>query len=161
MEVVNIINKRVFNGSKQKELTDLWKLVDSDMTLCTFILTRGDRKNKPCNKPCNKSSVNGKCSIHSETKSVNHKPMVKKEPCMMFIRNGPNSGTRCKKIDCILHQPIRVKKVNDYYIIKDTNLLFDLKEQVIIGYMKNDQFLFEYNKDVEMGCIQYDLEYKK
>ena len=157
MEIIHIINQRFFNGSKTNELIDLWKLVYSEMTPCTFILTRGDRKNKPCNK----QSQNGKCTLHSETKKVKPQPIVKKEPCMMFVRNGPRTGTRCKQIDCMLHQPIRVKKVNDYYIIKDTNLLFDLNEQLIIGYMKKDQFLFEYSKDVENGCIKYDLEYKK
>jgi hypothetical protein len=80
---------------------------------------------------------------------------------MFFVRHVPQKNTRCKKIDCVLHQPIRVQLIKNQYVIKDTNLLFDLTEQVIIGYMKEDQLYFEMNEEVKKGCIHYDLEYKK
>lgn len=142
--------------SKQKPLTDLWKRVKSDMIPCTYVLTKGERKDKPCNKP----SQHGKCTLHSD-KKVKPQLVPKKEPCMMFLRHGPQKNTRCKKIDCLLHQPIRVKLIKTHYVIKDTNLLFDLTEQVIIGYLKEDQFYFESNEEVKKGCIHYDVEYKK
>lgn len=213
---IQLLDNTFFNSTKKNELINLFDTTQKEsINRCSYIITRGDKKNQSCGKPCNDtfcSSHKSKQKMDTEVKKIEHNIMAKKleNKCTTVLKNGKNKGTPCGKpcIDkycsthdikqaqiqklaqkqrpvelcgmiikhgndkgtickhfldinnsCIIHPTLRVSKYKNFFIIKDTNVIFDDEAQCVIGYKHGTDIVMEENKEVVLVCKQYDLEY--
>ena len=140
------------------------KVKDKAKETCKMILKTGVNKGKECGKKTNGMY----CSIHDkkEDKEKIDKEKKSKKKCHVETKqNGEDSicGRDCEpgKETCSQHETIRVKKFGNRYIIKGTNVLFDIETKNVIGYVKDDECIFKKNDEVQQVCEQYHIEYEE
>ena len=160
-QLEKVVKEKVAKEKVAKEKVAKEKVVPKT---CISLLTSGKNKGKPCGKKCIGDAET--CSSHDK------KPLVKKNDktsnkCPIIVKHGVHAGTRCcnplenGSDSCSLHQTIRIRRSGSYFIVKNTNVLFDYDTQTIIGYKKEDAYIMEENEEVRTVCTRYDLEFIK
>jgi hypothetical protein len=96
-------------------------------------------------------------------KATKEKKETSGEPCPNVLKTGDRIGTVCGNTSksCPHHKPIHIRKAGDWSVLTGTNVLFDKKKQVVIGYLLDEKQVFEENDEVRSVCITYDLLYLK
>jgi len=119
---------------------------------CKILLQAGPRKHKECDMPI---VNNQRCKSHQEV-----------QMCQVS-----NCTSTTKHTLCIKHEkdrknqerdkiPIpRIRKYGDYYIIVNTDILFQPSYNAIIGYKSGDEIYFKKNKSVEEACDFYHVKF--
>ena len=55
---------------------------------------------------------------------------------------------------------LRIKRDGENYLIKGTNVMFDMTTQTIIGYKKDGSYILEENDETKEACASYKLKFK-
>ena len=102
-------------------------------------------------------------AIPKKEKVMKEKKETVGEPCPNIVKTGDRIGTVCGNTtkSCPHHQPIHIRKSGDWSVLTGTNVLFDKKKQVVIGYLADEKQVFEENDEVRKVCSTYDLLYAK
>jgi hypothetical protein len=164
---------------KQKKQEDREK-----KTLCNFVLKSGDNIGKECGRVCAEDKI--LCAVHIRSTEADKKKQEtttkkeKKEPvyCTGMLKN--NAACTNKAVDgtttCKMHtkesvkkdandapenKTLRLKRDGERYLVKGTNVLFDITRQCIIGYKKDEQYIFEENNETKEICHSYALPFEK
>jgi hypothetical protein len=84
--------------------------------------------------------------------------------CGTELKYGPNKGQACNKScqkgtdACGDHQPIKIKRIGEHYIIKGTNVLFNMDNETAWGYIDKEQKINRFkNDEVTRVCEQYNI----
>jgi len=153
-------------------------------TLCTFALKSGDNIGKECGRICTDGNI--MCAVHIRSTEADKKKnetvkKEKKEPvfCTGMLKNNAactnkavEGTTTCKmhKVkkennetgkDAPENKTLRLKRDGERYLVKGTNVLFDMTRQCIIGYKKDDEYIFEENAETKEICHSYALPFEK
>jgi hypothetical protein len=104
-----------------------------------------------------------KTTKEKKEKATKDKKETSGEPCPNVLKTGDQIGTVCGNTtkSCPHHKPIHIRKSGDWSVLTGTNVLFDKKKQVVIGYLLDEKQVFEENDEVRAVCITYDLLYAK
>jgi len=140
------------NETNSEEQSETDKKEDKKEETCKMVLKTGVNKGKTCGK----KSVGMYCTIHDK------KEVKKEKTCNVEISNtGEPCGKACEsgKETCSIHETIRVKKFGNYYIIKDTNVLFNLETKSAIGYVNDGDCVFKQNEHVKQVCERFHIEF--
>lgn len=154
---------------------------------CTFELTHGVRKGKPCSKPAESDSL---CELHKEP------PVL----CPILLQSGAKKHKACHKICakgqtscqtheglkmcpekdctkttvsnlCLFHQKELERKKNrekpkiqirfsaPYFILKNTNIVIDPSLNVILGILDQDTLKPECTPEVQHACKTFQLRF--
>jgi len=125
---------------------------------CTATMASGAKKGQTCQKPCLPGQT--KCAQHGKT-VVEQKPLPR---CPAYWKTGPNEGSLCGvpvvfgKTTCAIHDAIRVRRQGDYFIVKNTSVLFDIVQQAVIGYW-GDRPIFQENEETKAFSHQFDIPF--
>lgn len=148
---------------------------DKEKKHCEFLLKTGANKGNQCGKK--KSDDCEWCPIHMKSKQAEKKKEEKKqEPeekitfCQAQLKNGSsctnktNGETLCKthaksKPEEDTKQ-LRVKRDGERYLIKGTNVMFDLTRQCIIGFKRGEEYVLEENEETKEMCERYKLSFE-
>ncbi len=151
---------------------------------CQVELKSGAKKGQPCGKKCAASST--MCAIHSKSnpevpENDNKSPPTDETKqikfCNGFLKNGTACTSKATVGDtCKIHakepkseqehkddkpkNTLRVKRDGDYYIIKETNVMFDMTRQCIIGYKNGTEYVFSENEETQKVGTLYKLSFQ-
>ena len=145
---------------------------DDSKETCGFLLKSGEKKGNPCGKV--RCEGNEWCAIHTKSKAADKKKDEKEQEKVTFCKATLKNGLSCDSKSngeqfCKTHaktenkekdRTLRVKRDGEYYLIKGTNVMFDMAHQCIIGYKRDNDYIFEENKETVEMCKQYDLSFK-
>ena len=154
---------------------------------CTFELTHGARKGKPCLKPAGSDSL---CELHKEppvlcpillqTGAKQHKACNKicakgKTSCPAHEGIRMCSEKECTKTTvsslCLFHQKEMERKKNrekpkvhirfsaPYFILKNTNIVIDPSLNVILGILEQDILNPVCTPEVQHACKTFQLRF--
>jgi hypothetical protein len=86
--------------------------------------------------------------------------------CCTELKHGSNKGQACNKScqkgtdACADHQPIKIKRIGEHFIIKGTNVLFDMDNETAWGFIDSEQKINRgKNNEVERVCEQYNITF--
>jgi argonaute-like protein implicated in RNA metabolism and viral defense len=121
---------------------------------CPILLQSGVNKHKPCNKPCK----NETCKSHQHAKMCSIKQCKKtSEPNTVLCINH-RKEEQLKKIN---ETPkIILRYYNFYYLIHNTQVVFDPIHNVSIGYITKDGICYERNDEVNVVCRKFNVTFK-
>ena len=88
---------------------------------------------------------------------IKYKIIVDKEP--EYIPNEEPSIIEC--VEPKEQDDLEIIKVGDYFIIKDTNVVIDIEQYVILGYLSNQLLQREQNEEVCAISKQYDIPFSQ
>ena len=154
---------------------------------CTFELTHGARKGKPCGKPAESDSL---CELHKEppvlcpillqSGSKKHKPCHKQCVKGQTVCSSHEGIKMCSEKDCtktsvsgvcLFHQKELERKKNrekpivhirfsaPYFIIRNTNIVIDPSLNVILGILDQDLLKPECTPEVQQACKTFQLRF--
>ena len=124
-------------------------------------------ESKPIVKTNSKSTpkTNSKSTLKTNSKAITNKP------CPFIMKNGKRKFLPCKEllVDdlCPIHKPIHIKKWKgtSYYVLSNTNIIFDPDNQLIIGHRKKSGNGFEFvplhieeTIEIKKKRIELDIE---
>lgn len=96
--------------------------------------------------------------------NVPEKKTKEKKMCCIELKYGPNKGQACNKScskgsdACPDHQPIKIKRIGEHYIIKGTNVLYNIDKETAWGHIDKDQKINRFkNDEVARVCEQYNI----
>jgi hypothetical protein len=159
-----------------KESDETSEETDKETKHCEFLLKTGANKGNMCGKK--KSDDCEWCPIHMKSKQAEKKKEEKKqEPeekitfCQAQLKNGSsctnktNGETFCKthiksKPEEDTKHTLRVKRDGERYLIKGSNVMFDLTRQCIIGFKRGDEYVLEENDETKEMCERYKLSFE-
>ena len=149
---------------------------DKPVSVCKVIIKSGKRKGESCDKKC--VAEKDVCLLHSKEKKekVVEKVVEKEQPkekktkekkmCCTELKHGSNKGQACNKScqkgtdACADHQPIKIKRIGEHFIIKGTNVLFDMDNETAWGFIDSEQKINRgKNNEVERVCEQYNITF--
>jgi hypothetical protein len=146
---------------------------------CEFPLKSGANKGKPCGKV--RSDGCEWCSIHTKSKAAEKKKEEEEEPeekitfCQAKLKNGSSCTSKSNGEQfCKTHtksqaktnheedskHTLRVKRDGERYLIKGTNVMFDMTTQCIIGFKRGDDYVLEENEETKEMCERYKLSFE-
>ena len=86
--------------------------------------------------------------------------------CCVELKHGSNKGQACNKScqkgtdACADHQPIKIKRIGEHFIIKGTNVLFDMANETAWGFIDSEQKINRgKNDEVARVCEQYNITF--
>jgi hypothetical protein len=93
-------------------------------------------------------------------------PKEKVKMCGTELKYGPNAGQACNKScqkgtdACSEHQPIKIKRIGEHYIIKGTNVLFNMDNETAWGFIDSEKKIIRgKNEEVSRVCEQYNITF--
>lgn len=104
---------------------------DTENKICKGTLKNG----MACSK---KVSEGDMCKIHMKEKEKEKEPVVDEKDKLT----------------------LRIKRDGENYLIKGTNVMFDMTTQTIIGYKKDGSYILEENDETKEACASYKLKFK-
>ena len=126
-------------------------------------------ESKPIVKTNSKSTLktNSKSTLKTNSKST----LKTNKPCPFIMKNGKRKFLPCKEllVDdlCPIHKPIHIKKWKgtSYYVLSNTDIIFDPDNQLIIGHRKKSGNGFEFvplhieeTIEIKKKRIELDIE---
>jgi hypothetical protein len=105
--------------------------------------------------------------LSEEKQKKEKKPKQEKvKMCGTELKYGPNKGQACnnscqKGTDaCGDHQPIKIKRIGEHYIIKGTNVLFNMDNETAWGFIDSEKKIIRgKNEEVSRVCEQYNITF--
>jgi len=101
-----------------------------------------------------------------EKEQPKEKKTKEKKMCCVELKHGSNKGQACNKScqkgtdACADHQPIKIKRIGEHFIIKGTNVLFDMANETAWGFIDKEQKINRgKNDEVERVCEQYNITF--
>lgn len=168
IETVNEIVDKVdmINTVDKVDLNNTVDMINTIVTKENKPSTAKPAKEKPVkDKPAKEKPVKEKPVKDKPVKEKKEKQekQVNTEPCKCVFKTGERIGQVCGDTtkSCPHQKPIHIRKCDEWSVLTGTNVLFDKKRQVIIGYNQDDKKVFEENDEVRSVCITYDLAFSK
>jgi hypothetical protein len=158
---IQLIDKTFFHSTKKSELCTLFDTINTKnpINACSYIMTRGTKKNQCCGKPCI-NTFSTFCSSHTSkqmdtgVKKIKDSIMPKKleHTCTTILKNGKNKGKPCGKACedkyCSTHDSTSVKSMKPVPKSKTTELC-----GMIIKHGKDKGSLCTHVLDSNQSCI--------
>ncbi len=101
-----------------------------------------------------------------EKEQPKEKKTKEKKLCCVELKHGSNKGQACNKScqkgtdACADHQPIKIKRIGEHFIIKGTNVLFDMANEKAWGFIDSEQKINRgKNEEVSRVCEQYNITF--
>lgn len=145
------ISVLLHNPSIVTELETLWKSLDT----CSIILQSGTRKGQKCGRPCIKDKIT--CFTHHTLHMCSYKDCNRK--CNITDTICEYHKKEEKRIELKNKPYPMIRWIDPYYVIRGTNIIIDIPNQVIRGYKKELQCIAEETEEIKKACAYYQLRF--
>jgi hypothetical protein len=142
----------VLHSKDKKEKDDSKTIVEKDTEK-----EKVTEKQQPTEQPKEKAT---------EKPQPKEKKTKEKKMCCVELKHGSNKGQACNKScqkgtdACADHQPIKIKRIGEHFIIKGTNVLFDMANETAWGFIDSEQKINRgKNEEVARVCEQYNITF--
>jgi len=150
-QFIELLTIKIGDFTKKSELQHIWNELDK----CSIVIQSGLRKGKTCGKTCGKNKVT--CYRHDTLQMCSYENCIRK--CSIPDTICEFHKKEEKSIESKNKPYPHIRWSDPYYVIKDTNVIIDVPNQVILGYKKELQCIGQETEEITKTCSLYKLRF--